>query len=155
LRNTPHADLKARIAAAFPIPGKIDPKKLPTIASLINRSGSVERGKKVILSSLKGDLQCMKCHTLRGVGGQVGPDLSAMGKKASRENLYESILYPSKAIADQYLTWSVETKSGQQLAGLIAEDTPEHLVLRDANGKDTKVSKKDLDSKTKSTVSIM
>ena len=35
-----------------------------------------------------------------------------IGKKASKENLFESILMPSKAIADQYVTWKVDTDSG-------------------------------------------
>ena len=42
--------------------------------------------------SLKGDTQCLKCHTVRGQGGSIGPDLSMIGKKASRENLYDSLL---------------------------------------------------------------
>ena len=62
--------------------------------------------------SLKGETQCLKCHSVRGVGGNIGPDLSMIGKKASRENLFESILYPSKAVADQYVAWQIETKKG-------------------------------------------
>ena len=45
-------------------------------------------------ASLAGAAQCLKCHMVRGVGGQVGPDLSMIGKKASQENLFESILAP-------------------------------------------------------------
>src|SRR5262249_47759744 len=101
------------------------------------------------------DMQCLRCHTIRGQGGNVGPDLSMIGKKASRENLFESILYPSKAIADQYLTWNVETASGTSLSGLIVEEKPDYLVLRDANARDHKIAKKDIDSRTKSLVSIM
>ena len=78
--------------------------------------------------------QCAKCHTLFGQGGQIGPDLSMIGKKASRENLFESILLPSKAVADQYVTWIVETGKGQTLTGLIVEDTAEAVTIRDANG---------------------
>jgi putative heme-binding domain-containing protein len=100
-------------------------------------------------------MACLKCHTIRGAGGSVGPDLSVIGKKASRENLFESILYPSKAIADQYLTWTVETKKGLALSGLLVEETPDHIVLRDANGKDTKVDKKDIDTREKSAKSLM
>ena len=59
-------------------------------------------------ASLTSEAQCLKCHTVRGIGGQVGPDLSMIGKKASRENLFESILLPSKAIADQYVQWQIE-----------------------------------------------
>src|SRR5262249_23529240 len=136
LRNSPYQDLRARVLAAFPPPGKIDPRKLPDIARLAQRRGDAARGKALLAASIKNDMQCLKCHTIRGVGGAVGPDLSVIGKKASRENLFESILYPSKAIADQYLTWVIETKKGATLSGLIVEETPDYLVLRDANGKD-------------------
>ena len=94
-------------------------------------------------------MQCLKCHTVRGVGGSIGPDLSMIGKKASRENLFESILYPSKAIADQYVNWNVETKKGVTVTGLLVEETPDHILLRDANGKDTRIDKKDIDARSK------
>ena len=93
----------------------------------------------------RGAAQCAKCHTVRGVGGQVGPDLSSIGKKASRENLYESILLPSKAIADQYILHSVTTTAEVTVTGLLISDTPESITLRDANGKDTTIAKKDID----------
>ncbi|HJT75576.1 MAG TPA: PVC-type heme-binding CxxCH protein [Gemmataceae bacterium] len=155
LRNSPYKDLKARAFAAFPAPGAIDPKKLPDIAVLARRRGNPLRGKQLLTASATNNLQCLKCHTVRGVGGSVGPDLSMIGKKASRENLFESILYPSKAVADQYLTWNVETSKGLALSGLLVEETADHVTLRDANGKDTRVSKDDIESRSKSPTSLM
>jgi putative heme-binding domain-containing protein len=154
LRNSPFGDLRERALVALAAP-KLDPKKLPAIASLIPRAGDPVRGKQILAESQKNDLQCLKCHTIRGVGGNVGPDLSAIGKKASRENLFESILFPSKAIADQYLSWIIETNNGLQITGLLVEETPDHITIRDANAKDTKIAKKDIASREKSAVSIM
>lgn len=151
LRNTPFQGLRNKALIAFPLP-KLDPKKLPAIAALARRRGDVHRGEQVMANK---DLRCLACHTVRGEGGNVGPDLSEIGKKASRENLFESVLFPSKAIADQFINWVVETKDGVSLIGLIVEETPDYLVLRDANAKDTKVLKKDLESKSKSPNSIM
>src|SRR5262249_2031002 len=119
------------------------------------RKGDAARGQKLIAASIKNDMQCLKCHTISGVGGQIGPDLSVIGKKASKENLFESILNPSKAIADQYLTWQIETKKGLSLTGLIVEETPTVITLRDGNGKDTKIDKKDIESRDKSPKSLM
>jgi putative membrane-bound dehydrogenase-like protein len=155
LRNSPYKDLKAKALVAFPAAGAIDPNKLPDIAVLARRHGNAAHGKQLLAASAGNDLQCLKCHTVRGAGGAVGPDLSVIGKKASRENLFESILYPSKAIADQYLTWNVETARGLSLSGLIVEETADHIVLRDANGKDTRVDKNDFDSRSKSPNSLM
>jgi putative heme-binding domain-containing protein len=139
----------------FPPPGRLDPKKLPPIAKLIARKGDPIRGKQLMAASAKNDVQCLKCHTIRGSGGQIGPDLSLIGKKASKENLFESILQPSKAIADQYLTWQIETKKGLALTGLIVEETPTSVTLRDGNGRDTKIDKKDIETRAKSPKSLM
>jgi putative heme-binding domain-containing protein len=147
--------LAASAASAEVPPGRINPDKLPAISALVARKGNAERGKKLLAASVTGETQCLKCHMIRGVGGAVGPDLSAIGKKANRENLFESILYPSKVIADQYLNWIVDTKQGLTLAGLIVEETPQHILMRDSNGKDTKLEKKDIESRIKSPVSLM
>ncbi len=155
LRNSPYPDLQNRALILFPPSPKIDPKKLPSIAELAKQHGNAERGKKLLEASAKNDMQCLKCHTIHNVGGQVGPDLSVIGKKASRENLYESILYPSKAIADQYLQWKIDKVDGISISGLIVNETPTTITLRDANAKDTKIDKKDIDTKTKSAVSLM
>src|SRR5207248_2761342 len=80
-------DLKPRINQAFPIAGRIDPRKLPGIEVLAKKRGDAERGRELMAASAKNDMQCMKCHSIRGQGGNIGPDLSLIGKKGSRENL--------------------------------------------------------------------
>jgi putative heme-binding domain-containing protein len=62
---------------------------------------------------------------------------------------------PNKAIADQYLTWVIETKKGLTLTGLLVEEAAEHVTLRDANGKDTRIDKKEIDTRAKSPQSLM
>lgn len=155
LRNSPFQGLRNRAMIAFPPPGKIDPKKLPAIADLAKRKGDVAHGKELLAATVKNDLQCLKCHTVKGVGGKIGPDLSTIGTKASRENLLESILYPSKAIADQFVSWNVLTKKGISITGLLIEETPAQIILRDANGADHKIAVNEIDEKTKSAVSLM
>ncbi|MHB1423519.1 MAG: PVC-type heme-binding CxxCH protein [Gemmataceae bacterium] len=155
LRNSSYVDLRNKATIAFPPPRRLDPQKLPSIPHLLARRGDSNRGKQLIAASIKNDMQCLKCHTISGTGGQIGPDLSAIGKKASKQDLFESILNPSKAIADQYVTWQIETKAGLSLAGLLVEETPSALTLRDGNGKDAKIDKKDIESREKSQKSLM
>lgn len=143
LRNSPFQGERNRALLLFPAPGKLNPKALPAVAELAKRGGDANRGKAVWNASLTGAAQCAKCHMTRGVGGQVGPDLSMIGKKASRENLYESLLQPSKAIADQYVQHQVLTTSEVTVTGLLVGETPDAITLRDANGKDTTIPKKD------------
>ncbi|MBM3978934.1 MAG: c-type cytochrome [Planctomycetes bacterium] len=156
LRNSPFQGERNRALQLFPAPGKLNPKNLPPIGELAKRSGDSARGKLVWNASLTGAAQCAKCHMTRGVGGQVGPDLSMIGKKASRENLYESLLIPSKAIADQYIQHQVRTTSDVTVTGLLVGDTPDALTIRDANGKDFVIPKKEIEGEVrKLKVSIM
>ncbi|MCS7021350.1 MAG: HEAT repeat domain-containing protein [Gemmataceae bacterium] len=156
LRNSPFQAERNRALLLFPAPGKLDPKKLPAISELARRHGDPARGKQVWEASLNGAAQCARCHAIRGIGGQVGPDLSMIGKKASRENLYESILFPSKAIADQYVAHQVTTTSEVTITGLLVADTPEAITLRDANGKDITIPRKEIDGEVrKLKVSLM
>ena len=121
----------------------------------MKKAGNAEHGKKLLAASLQGEAQCLRCHTVLGKGGSIGPDLSMIGKKGSRENLFESILTPSKAIADQYLQWNVDTSNGQRITGLIVQQTAKSLTLRDANGKDYEIPVAEIEGKKKSDISLM
>ncbi len=159
LRNSPFQDLRNKALAAFPPVAKIDPKKridpnsLPRLRSLVSAKGDVKRGHTLFHTHK--DLGCVRCHSVHGIGGAIGPDLSLIGKKASRENLFESVLFPDRAIADQFIQWAVDCKDGTLLLGLLVEETPDHIVIRDALGKDAKVLKKDINDKVRSPKSIM
>ena len=155
LRNSPFKEIKQKAQSQLPTPPEVDPKNLPSIPALLARKGNPERGRTLWQASFKNDAACMKCHVVNNEGGKVGPELSVIGSKASRENLLESILYPSRAISDQYVTWLVETKGGLNITGVIAEETPQYLVLRDVNVKEYKIDVKDIETKTKSPVSLM
>jgi putative membrane-bound dehydrogenase-like protein len=155
LRNSPFKEVKKQAQSQLPAPPKLDPKNLPSIPALLARKGNADRGRTLMQATFKNDAACMKCHAVNNEGGKVGPDLSVIGSKASRENLLESILYPSRAISDQFVTWQVETKGGLNITGVIAEETPDYLVLRDANVKEYKVAVKDIETRSKSPLSLM
>ncbi|WP_020473399.1 PVC-type heme-binding CxxCH protein [Zavarzinella formosa] len=156
LRNSPFAGERNKALLLFPAAGKLDPKKLPAPSALAKRSGNAQNGEKVLAASLKGETQCLRCHMVRGIGGQIGPDLSMIGKKGSKENLYDSLLTPSKAIADQYVQWKVNTSDGKSITGLQMAETETTRTIRDANGKDYVINKADEEGKPqKSLVSIM
>ena len=57
------------------------------------RPGHADCGRQLVLNS---EAQCLRCHAFHGVGGNIGPDSVMIGKKASKENLFESILLPSR-----------------------------------------------------------
>ena len=155
LRSSPFQGERNKAMLLFPAPGKLDLKSLPAPGVLAQRRGDAANGARLFLASASSELQCLKCHMVNGGGGQIGPDLSLIGKKGSKENLFESILYPSKAVADQYATWAVQTDDGQLVSGLLLGETETELTLRDSNGKDFRLEKNRVEGKKKSLVSLM
>lgn len=85
----------------------------------------------------------------------VGPDLSGVGAKLSREALYESILAPSAAISHNYEAYTALTKDGRALTGLLVSKTPQQLVIRGADGVDATLAGDDLDDLVRQPVSLM
>jgi putative membrane-bound dehydrogenase-like protein len=98
---------------------------------------------------------CVQCHTVRGEGGMVGPDLSTTGAQFSRRELAESILFPSKAVREGYQALNVETKDGESVSGLLKGETNEELTLVDAAGQLQRIPKKQVASRQLSQLSLM
>src|SRR5699024_4292182 len=59
--------------------------------------GDAERGSRIFYED--NSAQCTRCHAVGGEGGNVGPDLSAIGDLLDREQLLASMVDPDKRIA--------------------------------------------------------
>ncbi len=90
----------------------------------VARLRSFTRGRDLFASTL-----CLSCHHLGKDGGNVGPDLSAIGSRFNRHDLLEAIIEPSKAISEQYASFIVTTRKGETIAGQIAEENNDNLTL--------------------------
>jgi putative heme-binding domain-containing protein len=115
-------------------------KRLGTVIrpeSLLAIKGDPARGKDVFFKTA--GLQCATCHKVGKDGGQVGPDVSDVGKRLSKRQILESILDPSKDIDAKFAAYLVELDDGRQVTGLIVAKDDKELTVRDPQGKDTKV----------------
>jgi putative heme-binding domain-containing protein len=99
--------------------------------------GDSQRGKSQFFGM--STLQCKTCHRVGDEGGRVGPDLSAVGKKLSREQILESLAEPSRTIAQEYRTQLVQTSDGRTFTGVIVAKTDKEIVIRDAQDKETRL----------------
>jgi putative heme-binding domain-containing protein len=63
---------------------------------------------------------CSKCHRVGRVGTLVGPDLTAASSRFGRRDLLESIVEPSKVIAENYRSLEVVTADGKSYVGRVA-----------------------------------
>jgi putative heme-binding domain-containing protein len=61
---------------------------------------------------------CQQCHTLFGVGGKVGPDITG-SNRADLDYLLENIVDPNAVIPNDYRTWTVETKDDRVITGVM------------------------------------
>lgn len=148
---SPWGDVRQAAADVLPLPKGRGGESLPALADLVKRSGSAERGKGVFA----GVGTCAKCHVVAGEGKMVGPDLSGVGAKLSREALYESILAPSAAISHNYEAFTALTKDGRAVTGLLVSRTPEKVVIRGADGVDATIPGDDLEELVRQPVSLM
>jgi putative heme-binding domain-containing protein len=114
--------------------------------------GNAEAGQQVFLSP---KFACYGCHRAAGRGGQVGPDLSRIGKIRSPAELLESIVFPSLAIAPEFRTYQISTRDGRAFTGLIFRDSTEALYLRTAQLEEVRIARKDVEDVTPSPVSLM
>ena len=115
--------------------------------------GDPRKGKDLYLNTKL--LACSSCHKMEGVGGQVGPDLSRVWDTHTIDKLLESIVEPSKEIKEGYQTFRVLTTNGQVVSGLKVTESNDEVVIRDANGRDVRVSKDDIDEIGPTKLSLM
>lgn len=80
--------------------------------------------------------QCVRCHTVFEYGGNAGPGLAGVADRLSPEKLLESMIFPSASFATGYEVVSLELKDGSIVAGVIADESEEQIVLK--VGKETK-----------------
>lgn len=83
-----------------------------------------ERGRRMYAAAL-----CEACHAVRGEGGSVGPDLTQIGTRFSREDVIEAIILPSAEISDQYAATLVTLTDGSSLVGRVIRVNEHELVL--------------------------
>jgi putative heme-binding domain-containing protein len=143
--------IRAGVAKHLTLPATAGSKPLPPLAELAKRTGDAVRGQELF----KTTATCIKCHKTRGEGKEVGPDLSEIGTKLSREAMFVSILDPSAGISHNYETYTALLDSGNIVAGLKVSETDDSVTIRSAESIDKILSKSEIDEIVKSTVSLM
>jgi putative heme-binding domain-containing protein len=98
--------------------------------------------------------KCARCHQAHGVGHAVGPDLSAEFQRAE-ETIIRDVLAPSDTISPGYVAYSVATTAGQVYNGLLVAESPTSLTLRQAEGQEQIILRKDVDEVRALSVSMM
>ena len=124
------------------------------LAAKAEAYGSPRRGALLFYRSAA---SCAKCH-LDGQGqSPLGPKLTQIGRDVTRESIIESILYPSKKIADSFRTVKILSVDGDVVTGVVhASDDQKITIGSAANvGQSLDLDRDDIESLTYSETSMM
>lgn len=111
------------------------------------QGGNAELGKKVFFE--RPQAACVRCHKIRGEGGDVGPDLSQIGSRKDRNYILESIVSPNKQIAPGFETVVVKLANGMAYAGIVKTETDAQLELNSPEDGLVKVNKAEIQTRQK------
>lgn len=114
--------------------------------------GSPEHGNRVF-SSRKA--ACSGCHRVGNEGGQVGPDLSQIGRIRNERDLLEAIVFPSASFARGYEAYTVVTDAGRSYSGVIQSETATEIILTTTDRRTIRLSRSEIEVLKQSPVSVM
>lgn len=107
--------------------------------------GDAKNGRKVFFESVA---SCQGCHYIEGLVGDranLGPNLSNIGRRKSREYILESILNPNAKIAEGFQRVTFSISNNLSFSGiLVKEDEKVIEIIRDDNGSRLSVVKADV-----------
>jgi putative membrane-bound dehydrogenase-like protein len=119
-------------------------KRLPAIAW---DAGDAKRGQR-----LYEERMCHRCHS---TSTRIGPDLTGVASRLSREDLFLAILDPSRDISPTYLPKLLTTKSGATYTGFMVYDAPTAKLVQTGPDTTIRLTGDEVTSVTDTRVSLM
>lgn len=107
--------------------------------------GDAARGETIVWG--RSEASCRRCHKVNDNGGEVGPNLTTIGKDKSREYLLESIVHPNAQIAKGFETTTMITDRGRIIAGIVQEENDEEVTLMKPDGELVRIPKDTIDQR--------
>jgi len=125
------------------------------VRTLRRPAGEVVPGDRAAGRELFSRHDCGRCHFVEGVGGPLGPDLSAIGWSRSASHLRASVVDPADDIEDDYRQIRVTDHSGARTQGVLRNEDAYSILLLDTGGRLRGFSKADLESIERPELSLM
>jgi len=140
---------------------RLEPKEIMEVAAFVRSlgthpaepvTGDAERGAQLFVK-----MNCAQCHTLRGKGGALGPDLTDVGRRRSVTYLRRSLLDPGAdvpqsynqfrseiSMPDNFLYVRLVPRGGEEMDGVRVNEDTFSIQIRDTTGKIHSFFKSDL-----------
>lgn len=93
------------------------------VADIGDLTSDVDRGQTLMYTN------CISCHKVGEVGGELGPILTHIGEKYDKLGLLEAIVYPDAGIAFGSEPYLVTLKNGAILYGILLSDGPVVTIM--------------------------
>jgi putative heme-binding domain-containing protein len=122
------------------------PRETPEIAG-----GNWQRGREIFFSDR---VACFKCHTVRGEGGKIAPDLSNLIHR-DYASVMKDIQQPSAAINPDAVAYNVHLKDGEMVTGVPLKDSAAEMVLGGVDGKPITIARDRIAESKASSLSLM
>jgi putative heme-binding domain-containing protein len=110
-------------------------------------AGDIERGRKLFR-----DRGCQSCH---GGSVRLGPDLTGVTKRFSRDDLLTALVNPSRDVALQYRVTNIDTKDGKRMSGIVVFESAEALIVQTGAAETRRVATEDIEGTSPSPKSLM
>jgi putative heme-binding domain-containing protein len=128
--------------------GTLDPAAV--VEQVLKTKGSVAYGEELFAR-----LNCAKCHTVKPYEPLRGPFLGNIAATYRRRDLAESVLLPSKSIAQGFATNQFLLDDGRSLTGFVTLEAADRVVIRDLEGKETTIPTASIEERAKQPLSMM
>ena len=92
-------------------------------------TGEPVKGRELFFDAAD-DLNCAQCHRVRGIGAEIGPDLSGLANRPASEILRDIVL-PGARLSSQQALYSLTTASGEHLTVLKAGEEEQRIRFYD------------------------
>ncbi len=120
-------------------------EELKSMSAEVLAKGDPARGEAVFR---RADLGCLKCHSVSGAGGDVGPDLSPVGATSPVDYVITSILHPDLSIKEVFLTRNFITADGMIHQGIVVDRDDNRVIIKDATGRRITIPTADIDEES-------
>ncbi len=107
--------------------------------------GNAEQGRSIFFG--RSAASCRRCHKVSGSGGEVGPDLSRIGKDKDRNYLLEAIVDPNAKVAKGFETVILVTIEGRIHSGILKSEDDNIVQLMTPTDALVSVAKEDIDER--------
>ena len=114
--------------------------------------GDVENGKQLFFE--KTELSCVRCHKVDRAGGEVGPNLTKIGKDKDRRYLLEAVCLPNAQIAKGFETAVIVDDEGTTTTGIVRTENDEIVELLLADGSQRRIDKEAIEVRRKGNSSM-